>query len=102
MTATAVVIAAALKADVTAAGPDAEVGARSALLSRSASGSTGRIRFLGVHLILPVSAGLLITLLADWWHAIRYYVWNPPNIHYGGHHATILTILHASSGFWSS
>jgi hypothetical protein len=46
--ATAVVIA-ALKADVTAADPDAEVGARSAVLSRSAGGSKGRIRSLSVH-----------------------------------------------------
>src|SRR5215218_7631047 len=47
--ATAVVIA-ALKADVTAADPDAEVGTRSAVLSRSAGGSTGRNRFLSVYL----------------------------------------------------
>jgi hypothetical protein len=51
-------------------------------------------------LFLPVSAGnLLITLFAGWWHAVRYYVWEPPNIHHGGHHATILTFLHTSSGF---
>src|SRR5215207_10676642 len=37
--------------------------------------------------VLPVSAALLITHFAGWWHAIRYYVWNPPNIHHGGHHA---------------
>ena len=49
ITATAVVMAAALKTDDTAAHPDAEVGARSAP-SRSAGGSTGRIRFLSVHL----------------------------------------------------
>jgi len=58
-----VVIAAALKAEITAADPDAEVGARCAVLSRSAGGSTGRIRFLSVH--LPSGkADLLITLLA--------------------------------------
>jgi hypothetical protein len=98
ITATAVVKAAALKAEVTAADPDTEVGARSAILSQSAGGFTGRIRFLSVHL-LPVSAGLLITLFASWWHVMPYYVWEPPNIHHGGHHATILTILLASSGF---
>ena len=98
ITATAIVIAAALKAEVTAY-PDEEVGARSAVLSRSSGGSTGRIRFLSVHLFLPVSAGLLITLFTSWWHAMRYYVWELPNIHHGGHHATILTILHTGSGF---
>jgi hypothetical protein len=50
ITATAVVKAAALKAEVTAADPDTEVGARSAILSQSAGGFTGRIRFLSVHL----------------------------------------------------
>ena len=50
-------------------------------------------------IFLPVSAGLLITLFARWWHAIPYYVWEHLNIHHGGHHATILTILLASSGF---
>ena len=50
ITATAVVKAAALEAEVTAADPDTEVGARSAILSRSAGGSKGRIRFLSVHL----------------------------------------------------
>ena len=49
ITATAVVIA-ALKAEITAADPDTEVGARCAVLSRSAGGSTGRIRFPSVHL----------------------------------------------------
>jgi hypothetical protein len=39
-----------LKAEVTAADPDAEVGACSAVLSRSAGGCTGRSHFLGVHL----------------------------------------------------
>jgi hypothetical protein len=48
--ATAVVIATALTAEVTAADPSAEVGTRSAVLSRSAGGSTGRIRFLSFHL----------------------------------------------------
>src|SRR5215217_4358925 len=91
-----------LKAEVTTADPDAEVGTRSAGLSRSAGGSTGRIRFLSVHLILPVSAGLLITHFAGWWHAIRYYVWEPPNIHHGWHHTTILTILHTRVPFRTS
>ena len=35
--------------------------------------------------VLPISAALLITLFAGWWHAMQYYVWNPPNIHHGGH-----------------
>jgi hypothetical protein len=50
ITATAVVIATTLKAEVTTADPEAEVGARSRSLSRSAGGSTSRIRFLSVHL----------------------------------------------------
>lgn len=48
--ATAVVMATALTAEVTAADPSAEVGTRSAVLTRSAGGSTGRIRFLSFHL----------------------------------------------------
>ena len=99
ITATAVVKAAALKAEPTAAHPDAEVGARSAVLSRSAGGSTGRIRFLSVHLSSGKRAGLLLTLFASWFHVIRYYVWEPPNIHHGWYHTTILTILHTCSGF---
>ena len=101
ITATAVVIA-AFKAEVTAADPDAEVGARSAVLSRSAGGSTGRIRFLSAFIFLSVSASLLIALLAGWWHAMRYYVWEPPNIHPGGYHAMILTILHTRVPFRTS
>lgn len=30
---------------------------------------------------------------------MQYYVWELPNIHHSGYHATILTILHTSSGF---
>jgi hypothetical protein len=48
--ATAVLIATSLRAEVTAADPDAKVGARSAVLWRAAGGSTALIRFLGVHL----------------------------------------------------
>ena len=74
---------AALKAEVTTADLDAEVGARSIVLSRSAGGSTGRTRFLSVH--LPSGkCGLLITLFAVWWHAVRYYVWEIPSIHHAG------------------
>jgi hypothetical protein len=51
-------------------------------------------------IFLAVSAGLLITLFAGCeWHAIRYYVWNPPNAHHGRHHATVLTILHTGGVF---
>jgi hypothetical protein len=50
ITAAVVAIAAALKAEVTTADPDAEVDARSAVLSRWAGSSTGRIRFLRIPL----------------------------------------------------
>ncbi len=85
------------KVEVTAADPEAEVGARSRILSRSAGGFTGRIRFLSVHL----SSGKRGTAhdSLGWWHAIRYYVRHRPHIHPGGHHATILTVLHTSSAF---
>jgi hypothetical protein len=86
ITAIAVVIAAALKAEPTVADPDTAVGFRSAALLWSASGSKGRIRFLSAFIFLSVSASLLIALLAGWWHAMRYYVWEPPNIHPGGYH----------------
>ena len=86
ITAIAVVIAAALKAEPTVADPDTAVGVRSAVLLWSAGDSTGRIRFLSAFIFLPVSASLLIALLAGWWHAMRYYAWEPPNIHPGGYH----------------
>ena len=86
ITAIAVVIAAALKAEATVADPDTAVGVRSAVLLWSAGGSKGRIRFLSASIFLSVSASLLITLMAGWWHAMRYYVWEPPNIHPGGYH----------------
>jgi len=38
------------------------------------------------------------TLLAGWWLAIRYYVREPPNVHRGGHSATILTVLRTPGG----
>jgi hypothetical protein len=90
ITAIAVVIAAALKAEPTVADPDTAVGVRSAVLLWSAGGSKGPDPLpLSVHLSF-VSASLLITLLAvaGWWHAMRYYVyvWEPPNIHPGGYH----------------
>jgi hypothetical protein len=46
--------------------------------------------------VLTPSSTLLIsiTLFAGRWHAIRYYVRGLQNIHYGGHNATILPILH--------
>jgi hypothetical protein len=50
ITAIVVAIATALKAEPTAAHLDVEVGARSAVLSRWAGGSTGRIRLLSVPL----------------------------------------------------
>src|SRR5215207_5231025 len=63
---------------------------RAALLAGTASSA---------FIFLPVSAGLLITLFTSWWHAMRYYVWELPNIHHGGYHASTLTILHTTSGF---
>jgi hypothetical protein len=81
ITATAVVIA-AFKAEVSAAEPDAEVGARSAVPSRPASPRAGAAS--SAFIFLAVSAVLLITLFAGGWHAIRYYAWEPPNVHHGG------------------
>jgi hypothetical protein len=92
--ATAVVIAAALKAEVTAADRTRKL----ALVPPSRGGRTAAPRdgsASSAFVFLPVSAGLLITLFVGGWHAIRYYVWEPPNIHHGTYHATILTILHA-------
>ena len=92
ITATAVVIAAALKAEVTAADPDAQVDGRSFVLSRWAAPRAGSAS--SAFIFLPVRAGLLITLFAAWWPcSIRYYVGEPHNIHHGGHHAAILTFL---------
>jgi hypothetical protein len=68
ITATAVVIA-AFEAEVAAADPEAEVGAPRAGAASSA------------FVFLAVSAVLLLTLFAGGWHAIRYYVWEPPNVH---------------------
>jgi hypothetical protein len=86
ITATAVVITTAPKAEVIAADPPAEVGARSAVLSRPAAPRVGSAS--SALIFLPVSASLLITLFASWWHAIPYYVGNPTNIHHDSHHTT--------------
>ena len=86
ITVTAVVVA-AFEAEVAAADPDAEVGARSAVPSRSAGAPRAGAAAgaaSSAFVFLAVSAVLFLTLFAGGWHAIRYYVWEPPNVHHGG------------------
>jgi hypothetical protein len=65
-------------------------------LCRSGSGLTQSPAFLRTTSYLAF-LGSHPLLFAGWGHAIRYYVWGPPNIHHGGHHATILIDVNDSS-----
>jgi hypothetical protein len=98
ITAIAVVIAAALKAEPTVADPDTAVGVRSAVLLWSAGGSKGPDPLpLSVHLSFGKreSAHRSLGLLAACYAVLRmgapeYSPWRVPP---GGYHAMILTIL---------